>query len=114
MTINVKTTIDMFYDMAVMAFYDGYIAIYVDNEETADVLYRFCWDYSIEMDYPNGEGCGIQIDYTYKIAFVEYVNKHTGQKGIRRILLRYKGKNDACGVDILNAENVLGRGENDD
>lgn len=111
--IDAKTTIDMFYEMALMAFYDGYIAIYVDNKETADVLYRFCWDYPIEMDYPNGEGCGIQIDYTYKVAFVEYVNRHTGQKGTRRILLRYKGKNDACGVDILNAGNVFKEGLKD-
>jgi len=95
------------YEDFLMAFYDGHIAIYVDNKETADILYRFCWDYPIEMDYPNGEGCGIQIDYTYKVAFVEYVNRHTGQKGSRRILLRYKGKNDACGVDILNAGNVF-------
>lgn len=105
--IDVKTTIDMLYEMALMAFYDGHIAIYVDNKETADVLYRFCLDYPIEMDYPNGEGRGIQIDYTYKIAFVEYVNRHTGQKGTRRILLRCKGKNDAWGVDILNAGNMF-------
>lgn len=105
--IDVKTTIDMFYEMALMAFYDGYIAIYVDNKETTDVLYRFCWDHSIEMDYPNGEGRGIQMDYTYKIAFVDQFDRLTGQKETIRILSRYRGKNDACGVDILNAENVL-------
>ena len=105
--IDVKTTIDMFYEMALMAFCDGHIAIYVDNKETADVLYRFCRDYLIETDYPNGEGRGIQIDCTYKVAFVEYVNRYTDQKGTRRILLRYKGKNDACQVDILNAGNVF-------
>lgn len=106
--INVKTTIDMFYEVALMAFYDGYIAIYVNcYEETADVLRRFCLDHSIEMDYPNGEGRGIQMDYTYKIAFVDQFDRHTGQKETIRILSRYRGKNDACGVDILNAENVL-------
>lgn len=73
--IGVKTTIDMFYEMALMAFYDGYIAIYVNNKEIADVLYKFCWDYLIEMDYPNGEGRGIQIDYTYKVSFIELISK---------------------------------------
>lgn len=105
--IKVKTSIDMFYEMALMAFYDGLIAIYVNNEETASVLLTFCWDYLIEIDPPNGEGFGIQTDYTYRVAFTEYVNRHTGQKRTRRILLRYKGKNDACQVDILNAENVF-------
>lgn len=109
--IDVKTTIDMFYEMALMAFYDGYIAIYVNYKETTDVLYRFCLDHSIEMDYPNGEGRGIQIDYTYKVSFVEYVNSHTGQKEMRRMLLRYRGKNDECQVDILNAANVFSEEE---
>lgn len=105
--INVKTTIDMFYEMALTAFYVGYIAIYVNDKETADILRKFCLDHLIEMDYPNREGHGIQMDYTYKIAFVDQFDRHTGQKETIRILSRYRGKNDACGVDILNAENVL-------
>lgn len=109
--INVKTPLDIFYEMALTEFYDGYIAVYVDNKATADILYRFCFDHQIEMDYPNGEGRGIQIDYTYKVTFVEYVNRQAGQKAMRRILQRYREKNDECLVDILNAANVFSEEE---
>ena len=105
---KVKTILDLFYDVALMAFNDGHIALYVSNEDTADELYKYCFRNAIEMDFPNGEGRGIQSGYTYKIKFIEFVDRFTEQIKTRRILSRHKGADRLiCGVDIIGAENIF-------
>ena len=101
-----RTIEDLFYDVAFMAFNDGVIALYVDNENTAKALTSYCNRNSIDIDYPTYEEHEIKPFFTYKISYI-YTNVYNGKNEGQRILLKYEGKNEQCGVDILNAKNIF-------
>lgn len=99
---------------AIDTFIDGGIALYVENEEIADTLYRFCYINRIEMDYPNGEGRGIQVGYTYRIIRIPYIYRHNNEKRFRPILKRHRGRNIECEIDVLNGADVFKQCERND
>lgn len=104
----VKTVEDLFYDVAFMAFDDGIIALYVSDMKTANALCEYCGRNSIKTDWNIDENeSRIQINYTYKIKYEECIDSYISKTNTIKKLIRYEGKNESCGTDIINAEKIF-------